>query len=84
MIHEIYSIHDKAVNAFLQPFFSVSLASATRSLQHVLSDPEHAFSKNVHDFTLYRLGEFNDSTGELTRPDVPILITPLERLKTTV
>lgn len=85
MIMEIYAVKDRAVNAFLQPFFSPTLGSATRSLMAVVNDPNHEFAKNASDFTLYRLGAFDDTTGELL-PDSslhPVLITPLERLKTT-
>jgi hypothetical protein len=85
MILEIYTIKDRAVGAFLQPFFSPTLQSATRSLVQVLQDPEHAFHKNAEDYTLYRVGTFDDATGEcIPDPLGPILITPLVRLKTTV
>lgn len=79
MIMEIYSVKDKQVDAFLQPFFSPTVGSALRSISQVFADPEHAFSKSVSDFTLHRLGSFDDATGSITRTD-PELICPLVQL----
>lgn len=83
MIMEIYAVKDKQVNAFLQPFFSPTIGSALRSLGSVLNDPNHEFSKHVADYTLYKLGEFDDLTGVISAYSEPDLITALERLKTT-
>lgn len=80
MIMEIYSVKDKQVDAFLQPFFSPTLGAAVRSLTAVVADANHEFAKNTSDFTLYRLGSFDDATGSLTCID-PERITPLTGLK---
>lgn len=81
MIIEIYSVKDKAVNAFLQPFFSPTLGSAVRSLQTVVNDENHEFAKHVNDYTLFKLGDFDDTTGLIIpNPDGPTLITPLAGL----
>lgn len=80
MIMEIYSVRDKAVEAFLQPFFSPTLASAMRSLGVVVNDPNHEFAKHVKDYSLYRLGTFDDSNGVLTHDPEPVHITPLSSL----
>lgn len=81
MIIEIYAVKDKAVDAFLQPFFSQSLGSALRSLKQVVNDPNHQFAQSVHDYSLFRLGTFDDLSGVLSpEPDGPSLITPLAGL----
>lgn len=81
MILEIYSVKDKQVNAFLQPFFSPTLGSAMRSLSVVVNDANHDFHKHAHDYTLFKLGEFDDLTGAiLPNDDGPTLITPLTGL----
>lgn len=78
MILQIYSIKDKAVNAFLQPFFSPTIASANRSLSVVVNDRDHDFHKHVDDYTLFKLGDFDDSTGAiLPNDDGPTMVCPL-------
>lgn len=71
MIHKIYAVRDKAVEAMLQPFFSPTLPSAIRSLSEVVNDKDHPFSKNVTDYTLYALGEFDDASGVITPAAIP-------------
>lgn len=80
MIHEIYTVKDKAVEAFLQPFFSPTLGSAVRAIGAALADPEHTFSKNMEDYTLWRIGTFDDVTGQLMRLE-PEKVAPLSALK---
>lgn len=63
MIIRIYAVRDSAVEAFLQPFFAPTQASAIRSLMEAVNDPTHAFHKNAKDFALYHLGEFDDTNG---------------------
>lgn len=70
---EIFSIHDSAVGAFLQPFFAPSRGSALRSVQDAVNDPKHEFSRHAKDFTLFIMGSFDDSTGLFdTAPPEPI------------
>lgn len=80
MILEIYAVKDKQVDAFLQPFFSPTLGSALRSLTEVVKDPNHSFAKNVGDFTLYRLGTFDDGSGLVGGFPEPERILPLSQL----
>jgi len=60
---EIFSVYDSAVQAFMQPFFSPSLGSALRSLTDAVNDPKHEFSKHAADYTLFKLGSFDDADG---------------------
>lgn len=61
----VFSVLDKAVSAYLQPFFAPTVGAAIRSFGDVVNDPSHQFAKHVDDYVLYDLGEFDDSTGFL-------------------
>lgn len=63
MIMKIFSVRDAKVEAFLQPFFSPTLGAAIRSLMEAVNDPGHQFAKNVGDYSLFELGEFDDAGG---------------------
>lgn len=81
MIHEIYSVRDAKVEAFLQPFFAPTLGSAVRSLTEAVNDKEHTFCKHVDDFALYHIGSFDDARGELLPvPDGPSKVCGLSQL----
>lgn len=79
---EIFTIHDNAVNAFMQPFFAPTKGSAIRSLTDAVNDPKHEFSRHASDYVLHTLGYFDDSSGLFdTAPPIRV-ITALELIKT--
>lgn len=61
MIHNIYTVYDKATKAFLQPFFSQTDGSAIRAVKAVVNTPDHTFNHNPEDYTLFKLGTFDDA-----------------------
>lgn len=71
MILKIYSVHDGAVGAFLQPFFARSNGEALRSFQDAINDEKHPFHAHVHDYHLLYLGTFDDGNGAVTPADPP-------------
>jgi hypothetical protein len=66
MIKRIFSVYDEKADIYSQPFFCVNCAVATRSYATASNDPSTEFSRFPTDFTLYEIGEFNDTTGEIT------------------
>lgn len=67
----IFSVRDSAVEAFMQPFFAPTKASAIRSLTEAVNDPKHEFHKHAKDYALYYIGFFDDSSGVINYPDFP-------------
>lgn len=63
MILRIYAIRDKAVGAFMQPYFARSDAEALRSFQDAVSDVKSPFHAHAEDYDLYHLGHFDDAAG---------------------
>lgn len=63
MILFCYSVHDKAAEAFLPPFYVRSKGEAIRSFTAAVNDPKHQFHASKGDYTLYLNGQFDDRSG---------------------
>lgn len=59
----VFTVFDKAVSAFLPPFFARSRGEALRSFTEASNDRAHNFSKHAMDYVLMQLGEFDDGNG---------------------
>lgn len=66
MIKKVFSVYDEKSNAYLQPFFFDTVGQATRAITDCITDTNHSFSRHTADYTLFLLGEFDDSTGVFT------------------
>ena len=71
MIHKIYSVYDDAAKAFLQPFFAVTDGLAIRSFTEAVNDPNTSLSKYPSQFTLFQIGEYEDSDARISIPSTP-------------
>lgn len=60
-----YCVFDSKVEAYLTPFFMRADGEATRACQQAMSDPNHNFCRYPADYTLFRVGEFDDASGRL-------------------
>lgn len=70
MIFKLYSIYDRAVGVYLTPFPARGDIDALRQVKASFKDPSMAETpvmKNPMDFSLVRLGEFDDETGVVSR-----------------
>ena len=65
MLSKIYSVYDLKAEAFITPFFLPNDAIAIRPFTDCVTDEKHAFAMNPFDYAMYRLGQFDDLTGEL-------------------
>lgn len=64
-----FAIRDGAIEAFVQPFFMRSTDEAIRALGQSVADPGSGFLKSPDDYTLYRVGAFDDASGLLSGHD---------------
>lgn len=62
----MYAVYDRKASVFARPFCSPNDAMAMRSFRAARQDPATELSKFPEDFTLYRLGDFDDDSGEVT------------------
>ncbi len=70
MIHQMFTVFDSKAEAYLPPFYMQTRGAAIRAFQDTVNDPNHAFNKHPADYTLFIIGEFDDSTAAFNIHDV--------------
>lgn len=78
-MQRVYSVFDVKAEAFLQPFFCLTEGQAMRSFVDVANDRGHPMCVHAEDYSLFFLGEFDESNGMLVPGQAPKLVaTALE------
>ncbi len=75
---QIYAIFDTAAGVYQKPFFGLSDGEVKRSFMDVCTSADHPVGKHPEDYSLYRLGNFDDNTGLLINEDNECLCTAHE------
>ncbi len=78
MKFNIYSIYDTATGLYSRPFYDMADAAAMRSFSDIATGTEHPISEHPEDYTLQRLGTFDDTTAKIHVEDRTCLIGALE------
>lgn len=65
MILFIYSIYDEKVESYSTPFFAATNPAAIRMFTDLATDGQSSVSKHPQDYTLYQVGKWDDSTGQI-------------------
>ncbi len=78
MKHNVYSIFDTASGLYSRSFFDQSDAQAKRAFGDIAQDAQHSIGQHPEDYTLLRLGIFDDQTGDLHNELNESLTTGLE------
>lgn len=68
MKYKIFSIRDRAIDSFGQPFYAPTVGGAIRSFSDEINRAaeNNQLYKHSEDYDLYSLGEFDDQSGEFT------------------
>lgn len=75
---KIYSVYDSKGLLYQLPFYSASDATAQRSwAANIINDPNSGYAQFPEDYTLFCIGEFDDSTGSLIPCTPRSIITAL-------
>lgn len=74
MIYKVFSVFDSKISAYMQPFFMRSRGEAIRAFSDILHDEKSAFAKYPEDYTLFELGEYDDSNACFHMTDTPYSI----------
>lgn len=62
----IFCVYDNVAKIYLTPIFSEATDGvAVRTIQTTMENAEHQFTKHAQDFTLVRLGLFDDELGDV-------------------
>ena len=76
-----YAVYDRKAEIYSQPFLEIKDGTAIRAIQdHVINNKDHPFAKHPSDFSLHRLGEFDEITGTITGQEKPSKIIEVETL----
>ncbi len=78
MLMNIYSVFDVASGAYMRPFFAQADGEATRVFGDLCCDSEHPMGMHPKDYSLCRLGSFNDQTGDILEHQLEVLCQGLE------
>lgn len=60
-----YAIFDKAIGAYMRPFVMQADGQAIRMFHDECVNADSPLSKHPEDYTLFRLGSFDDNEGEI-------------------
>ncbi len=74
----IYSIFDTATGLYSRPYFSQADAEAMRAFADIIQDAEHPCGKHPEDYSLVRIGMFDDTRGDIHNEENETLVTGLE------
>lgn len=69
---KVFSVYDSKVEAYKQPFFMSTKGEAIRGIMECLEKNDHPFAKYPADFTLFELGEYDDSNGKMAPLPAPL------------
>ncbi len=75
-----YTIYDVASGVYMRPFFSQADGQAIRGFKDIATDADHEVGKHPEDYTLYRIGSFNDTSGKMDGEELEKLTTGLQCL----
>lgn len=60
-----YSIYDNKALVYHSPFFAPTDGAAMRMFADTVNDPNTTLSRHPADYSLHRVGQFDDSNGEI-------------------
>ncbi len=66
MEHRIFTVFDEKAKAYLPPFVLAEVGMALRIFGDCVNSKDHQFGKHPHDYTLFAIGCFDDSTGTIS------------------
>jgi hypothetical protein len=73
----MYTIFDVASGAYMRPFFMPSDGQAKRAFKDISTDAEHEVGRHPEDYTLYKVGIFDDNSGEVMAFSPEKIVTAL-------
>lgn len=62
---KIYSMYDEKAESYNRPFIFTTNGQATRAFSDGVKDGQSNLAKHYQDYSLYCIGTFNETTGEV-------------------
>lgn len=66
MKYMFYSVFDKGIMAYTRPFMMQADGQALRSFIDEASKPDSEIGKHPEDYSLFRIGTFDETAGEVS------------------
>ena len=79
MKHIIFSIFDSATGLYQPPFYDRAEGQAIRNFMQAAEDSNSMLAKHPQDFTLMKLGTFDDTTSKFDLAPTPIRVYSLSQ-----
>lgn len=76
----VYTMFDSATKVFHRPFHQLSDAEAIRTCRRMVNDDSTDVSHAPYDWVLFKLGEYEDTTGVFTLLPAPERMCVLSEL----
>lgn len=77
---QIVTLRDKALGAYMTPWFTQSVGQAYRIFQDICNDKSHDVGKHPSDYELFHLGSWQDS-GQFELLPQPKLLASGDNMK---
>lgn len=75
-----FSVYDSKAMVYQRPFFSLTEGEATRAFSDEVKRPESPFNAHPHDYTLIKIGYYEDHSGALEQIENISIMTAIEAL----
>lgn len=76
----VYSIFDTATKAYMRPFFMQADGQAMRAFSDLVADRDHDVGRHPEDYSLMRIGVWDDQTAKYAAEEPDSLLTGLQVL----
>jgi len=67
-----FSVRDSKAEAFMRPFFAPTKGLAVRGFRDAVNTKGEPMNAHPDDYTLFQIGEFDETSGELVKLASPV------------
>lgn len=83
MTQKVFTVYDSKLEIYNAPFLAINKGHALRLIEGLVRRPDHDFNRHAMDFTLFEIGEYDDTTGTYTMEPARVPIAGLWELRET-
>jgi len=84
----IYTVYDSCAKIYSSPIMLLNDEVAVRVMKNCVNTPDHNYALNPEDYSLHKLGTFDDNTSELKLENTKICglssLTPPKNIKEAI
>ena len=68
----LFTVHDSKTEAFIQPYYALTVAAGLRMFETAANDDNQNFHRHAGDYCLFELGTFDQDTATFDLHSTPI------------